>query len=76
VWSSVRSAVLNPVPGSPMTRSAGLTQSEKWISQVGEPLMPSLRSFVPTEKPGSSRCTTNAEIPFAPSPGSVTAMTV
>jgi alkylation response protein AidB-like acyl-CoA dehydrogenase len=43
---------------------------------VGEPLMPSLRSFGPTENPGSSRCTTNAEIPRGPADGSVTAITV
>jgi hypothetical protein len=38
--------------------------------------MPSLRSLVPTEKPGSSLCTTNAEIPFGPFDGSVETMTV
>jgi hypothetical protein len=29
VKSSVRSAVLNPVPGAPMIRSAGIVQSVK-----------------------------------------------
>ena len=38
--------------------------------------MPSLRSLVPTEKPGSSECTTKAEIPLAPAAGSVEAITV
>ena len=38
--------------------------------------MPSLRSLAPTENPGSSLCTTNAEIPFAPFDGSVEAITV
>ena len=38
--------------------------------------MPSLRSLGPTSKPGSSACTTNAEIPFAFLSGSVTAITV
>src|SRR6187200_2058338 len=38
--------------------------------------MPSLRSFGPTAKPGSSACTTNAEMPLAPLSGSVTAITV
>ena len=38
--------------------------------------MPSLRSLAPTEKPGSSLCTTNAEMPLAPFAGSVTAITV
>ena len=74
--SSVRSAVLKPVPGAPMIRSAGMVQSVKYSSQVGEPLMPILRSLGPTAKPGSSRCTANAEMPLAPFSGSVTAMTV
>ena len=43
---------------------------------IGEPLMPIFRSLGPTAKPGSSRWTTNAEMPLAPFPGSVTAMTV
>ena len=43
---------------------------------MGDPLIPSLRSFGPTEKPGSSAWTTNAEIPFAFLPESVTAITV
>ena len=38
--------------------------------------MPSLRSLVPTEKPGSSLLTTKALMPLAPLVGSVTAMTV
>ena len=38
--------------------------------------MPSLCSPGPTEKPGSSLWTTNAEIPLAPFSGSVLAMTV
>ena len=76
VKSSVRSAVLKPVPGAPMIRSAGIVQSVKYSSQVGEPLMPILRSLGPTAKPGSSRWTTNAEMPLAPFSGSVTAMTV
>jgi hypothetical protein len=44
VWSSVASAVLKPVPGSPMIRSPGIRQFSKYSSVVGEPLMPSLRS--------------------------------
>ena len=76
VKSSVRSAVLKPVPGAPMIRSAGMVQSVKYSSQVGEPLMPILRSLGPTAKPGSSRWTANAEMPLAPLSGSVTAMTV
>jgi hypothetical protein len=76
VWSSVASAVLKPVPGAPIMRSAGMRHPSKCTSQVGEPLMPILCSGVPTLKPGSSACTTNAEMPRAPAPGSVTAMTV
>src|SRR3712207_7124154 len=34
------------------------------------------RSFGPTAKPGSSRCTAKAEMPLEPFSGSVTAMTV
>ena len=55
-------------PGSGSSRSGSPV--------VGEPLMPSLRSLVPTMNPGSSACTTNAEIPLAPLSGSVTAITV
>ena len=76
VWSSVAIAVLNPVPGSPMIRLPGIRQFSKWISRVGEPLMPSLRSLVPTTNPGSSACTTNAEMPLDRLSGSVTAITV
>ncbi len=53
-----------------------MRQSSKWISRVGEPAMPSLRSLVPTTNPGSSLCTTNAEMPLAFFSGSVTAITV
>src|SRR5262245_30072043 len=76
VWSRVASAVLKPVPGSPMIRSPGMRQSSKYNSVVGEPLMPILCSLAPTAKPGSSLCTTNAEMPLAPLSGSVTAITV
>ncbi len=76
VWSRVRMAVWKPVPGSPTIRSAGIQQLSNRISRVGEPWMPSLRSGVARAKPGSSACTTNAEIPLGPMPGSVTAITV
>src|SRR5690349_13258129 len=59
-----------------MIRSPGMRQSSKYNSVVGEPLMPILCSLAPTTKPGSSLCTTNAEIPLAPLSGSVTAITV
>ena len=76
VWSSVCSAVLNPVPGSPMIRSPGMRQFSKYSSVVGDPLMPSLRSLGPTVKPSSSLCTMNAEMPLAPLSGSLDAITV
>src|SRR5699024_7757274 len=71
-------AVFRPVPTSPTIRSAGMVQSLKWISRVGDPLIPSLRSFGPTENPGSSACTTHAEMPSVglAASGSVTAITV
>ena len=52
VWSSVRSAIFRPCPSSPTRRSAGIGTSSKSSSRVGEPLMPSLRSFSPKVKPG------------------------
>src|ERR1700739_448150 len=76
VWSSVASAVLNPVPGLPMIRSPGMRQFSKYSSVVGEPLIPILRSLGPTVKPSSSLCTMNAEIPLAPLSGSLDAITV
>ena len=36
-------------------RSAGIQQFSKKISRVGDPWMPSLRSGVPSEKPGALR---------------------
>ncbi len=61
-----------------MIRLAGIAQFSRWISLVGEPLMPSLRSSGPTEKPGSSWWTANAEMPwdFFAAFGSLTAITV
>src|SRR5690349_580691 len=76
VWSSVASAVLNPVPGSPMMQSPGIRQFSKYSSVVGDPLMPILCSLGPALKPSSSLCTMNDEMPLAPLSGSVTAMTV
>src|SRR5664279_458390 len=69
-------AVANPVPGSPMIRIPGIRQFSKCISRVGDPLIPSFRSLVPSTKPVSSACTTNAEIPFDRFSGSVTTITV
>jgi hypothetical protein len=53
VWSSVRSAILKPSPSAPTSREAGISQSSKYSSLVGEPLMPSLCSGAPNENPGS-----------------------
>ncbi|PQM43960.1 hypothetical protein C1Y40_05881 [Mycobacterium talmoniae] len=53
-----------------------MRQFSKYNSVVGDPLIPSLCSLGPTEKPSSSRCTMNAEIPLASRSGSVTAITV
>src|ERR1700758_5761652 len=74
--SSVASAVLKPVPGSPVIRSPGMRQFSKYSSVVGEPLIPSFFSFGPTVNPSSSLCTMNDEMPLAPLSGSVTAITV
>ena len=52
VWSSVANAVLKPVLGSPMIRSPGMRQFSKYSSVVGEPLMPSLRSFAALQSSG------------------------
>ena len=59
-----------------MIRSPGMRQFSKYSSVVGEPLMPSLRSFGPTVNPSSSMCTMNDEMPLAPLSGSLTAITV
>ena len=76
VWSRVASAVPKPVPSAPMIRSPGILALSKMTCRVGEPLMPSLRSFGPNETPGSDLATTNAEMPRLPLSGSVTAITV
>ncbi len=52
VWSRVRRAILNPSPSSPTSREAGIAQSSKYSSRVGEPLMPSLCSGAPKREPG------------------------
>ena len=44
--------------------TAGLGVHDTVISVVGEPLRPSLRSFLPTLTPGSDPSTTNAEMPL------------
>ena len=51
VWSSVASAVLNPVPGAPIMRDAGIRTSSRITWRVGDPLIPSFLSFGPERDP-------------------------
>ena len=53
VRSSVPSATDSPRPTSPITFSCGTRTSSKTGEPVGEPLMPSLCSSLPIEKPGA-----------------------
>ncbi len=76
VWSSVRIAVANPVPSSPIIRSAGSRTLSRYTSRVGEPLMPSFFSWAPKETPSSDFSTTNAEMPRERFDSSVIAKTV
>ena len=52
-----------PLPSTPIRFAAGMRTSSKIGWPVGEPLMPSLCSTLPTEKPGRSASTTNALMP-------------
>ena len=66
-----------PLFTSPIRFSAGIRTSSKIGWPVGEPLMPSLCSSLPTEKPGRSASTTNALMPRErPADGSVLAKTM
>jgi hypothetical protein len=76
VWSNVDIASRNPEPGSPIIRSDGMRTLSRYTSRVGEPLTPSFRSGAPKLTPVSPFSTTNAEMPCAPAPASVTAKTV
>ena len=80
VWSRVFIAVSNPLPSSPIIRSAGMRTLSRYTSRVGLPLIPSFFSLAPNVTPWSDRSTTNAEMPrlrFSGSrSGSVTAITV
>ena len=62
-WSSVPSATRMPLSTSPIRFSAGMRTSSKIGWPVGEPLMPSLCSSLPTLKPGRSASTTKALMP-------------
>ena len=76
VRSSVDMAILKPSPSAPSRCAAGIAQSVKCSATVGEARMPSLRSFLPTSKPGVPFSTRNAVIPFARLAGSTVANTV
>jgi hypothetical protein len=52
-----------PLSTSPIRFAAGMRTSSKIGWPVGEPLMPSLCSSLPTLKPGRSASTTNALMP-------------
>mmetsp|Transcript_1151 Transcript_1151/g.3226 ORF Transcript_1151/g.3226 Transcript_1151/m.3226 type:complete len:239 (+) Transcript_1151:88-804(+) len=62
--SSVCMAILKPSPGSPSIAALGTAQSSKMRFAVDDPRIPSLSSGAPTEKPGASRSTRNAEMPL------------
>ena len=59
--SSVPSATERPLPSAPTRFACGMRTSSKIGWPVGEPLMPSLCSSLPTLKPGRSASTTNAD---------------
>ena len=60
--SSVPSATDRPLPTSPITFSSGTRTSSKIGWPVGEALIPSLCSSLPTLNPGRSASTTNGVI--------------
>ena len=65
-----------PLSTSPIRLAPGIRTSSKIGWPVGEPLMPSFFSSLPTLKPGRSPSTTNALMPREwPAFGSVTAKT-
>src|SRR5208337_4149227 len=72
--SSVVSICRKPDPGSPSMASLGMRASWNTSSEVPEPLIPSLSSTLPTEKPSvASRSMTNWVMPLYPLVLSVTA---
>ncbi len=65
-----------PLPSSPIRFSAGIRTSSKIGGPIGEPLMPSVCSSLPTLKPSRSASTTKALMPCERSAlGSVLAKT-
>ena len=68
-------AIPKPLPSSPSLLAAGTRQSSKNSSAVSEHLIPILSSIFPVEKPFIPFSTMNADIPFAPFEGSVSANT-
>lgn len=57
-------AILNPNPGCPRMFSEGISQSSKMRLQVEDPLIPSLSSFLPSERPFTGLGTKKAEMPL------------
>ncbi len=66
----------SPLPRGPSRFSPGIAQSSSTMAQVSEALMPSFCSSFCGAKPRVSVGTMNAESPFLPSSGSVTANTI
>ena len=63
---NVSIATLYPTPTSPTTFAAGTSQPSRISSHVLEARMPSLSSFLPTEKPLNPRSTAKAVMPLYP----------
>ena len=61
-------ATAKPVPSSPSRFSTGTRHAWKITCRVGCAFQPILRSLGPTLRPGASRGTTRAEMPFGPGP--------
>jgi hypothetical protein len=66
--SSAEKAILSPSPSSPISRSAGMRTSSKFIAEVVEPVIPIFFSGGLALSPGASAGTTKHEIPLRPSP--------
>lgn len=56
-------AILKPIPCAPSRFSLGMRQSSKMRLAVEEALMPSLSSFLPSERPGHGMGTRKALMP-------------
>src|SRR5437764_15042409 len=67
-------AILKPCPSSPRRLDAGMVQSSKISSLVGEECSPILRSVLPKEKPGVPFSTMKQLTPAPPLPALVRAI--